>query len=93
MKKFLTAAGLSAVLVFGGAASCEGSGEPTEFEQYEFPDCDADDKVGKWDVADCGPSPAPRTSVRPMQTAFQPKPGTKTNTKPGTAPKPPTKRK
>lgn len=77
MKKFLTAAGLSTVLLFGGAASCEGSGEPTEFNQIDFPDCDADDRTGKWDTADCGPSPQPRVSVRPMKTAFQPKPPTK----------------
>lgn len=74
MKKLLTAVGLSAVLVFGGAASCDGGGEPTEWQQIDFPDCDKDDRIGKWDTADCGPSPKPRESARPMKTAFQPKP-------------------
>lgn len=73
MSKFLTAVGLSMVLLFGGAASCDG-GQPTDFNEIEFPDCDADDRTGKWDTADCGPSPRPRESARPMKTAYQPKP-------------------
>ena len=70
VKKLLTAAGMTAVLVFGAAASCQEQ-EPREFYPVEFPDCDADDKVGKWDTADCGPSPLP------MKTAYQPAPSKK----------------
>lgn len=64
------AVGLSAVLVFGGAGSCQGSGGD-DYWEVEFPDCDEDDRKGKWDVEDCGPSP------RPMKTAYQPAPSKK----------------
>lgn len=69
VRKMMTAVGLSVVLVFGTAGSCES--RPTEFYETEFPDCDADDRRGKWDVEDCGPSP------RPMKTAYQPAPSKK----------------
>ena len=76
--KTLTVAALAAALVFGGAASCDADREPTEWYQTEFPDCDADDRKGKWDVADCGPSP------QPMRTAYQPAPSPKrTHRSPG----------
>lgn len=37
----------------------------TEQTEYDLPDCDADDKIGKWDTEDCGPSPAPAASRAP----------------------------
>lgn len=49
---------LSGALVFGSAAACEKL-PPREFYPLEIPDCDHDDKVGKWDTEDCGPSPTP----------------------------------
>lgn len=64
MKKIVTGVALSAALVFGTAGSCE-KPESNPYYEVEFPDCDADDKVGKWDTADCGPSPLP------MKTAYQ----------------------
>lgn len=69
VNKVMTAVALSGVLLFGGAASCDT--QPQDYWEVEFPDCDADDRKGKWDVADCGPSP------RPMQTAYQPAPSKK----------------
>lgn len=38
-------------------------------QEQDTPDCDADDKIGKWDTADCGPSPVPvvrRTPAVPL---------------------------
>jgi hypothetical protein len=69
VKQVMAAVGLSAVLLFGTAASCDN--RPTDFYETEFPDCDADDRSPHWEVADCGPSP------RPMKTAYQPKPSTR----------------
>lgn len=64
MKRILAALVMGAALV--SMAGCPSPARPTEI--VEFPDCDADDKIGKWDTEDCGPSP------KPMKTAFQPKP-------------------
>lgn len=30
--------------------------------QFDFPDCDADDRSPNWEVADCGPSPTPKVA-------------------------------
>lgn len=72
--KSLTTVGLGLVLVFGGAASCNDR-EPRPYYPVEIPDCDADDKIGKWDTEDCGPSPAaskksstPRRTPAPRRT-------------------------
>lgn len=32
---------------------------------FDFPDCDADDRSPKWDVKDCGPSPAAKKPGTP----------------------------
>lgn len=84
--KALTAGGcvLVAILCFGAFAQKgldrEGP-EPTETVETvefmplpDFPDCDQDDRSPHWEVSDCGPSPLPKVSPRPVKTAFQPKP-------------------
>lgn len=68
MKKTGTALALAGVLAFAGAASCD-KPEGTTYYPVEIGDCDADDKVGTWDVVDCGPSPEPRkTKAAPKPT-------------------------
>jgi hypothetical protein len=62
VKKIASILALSGALVFGAAAACE-KPPPREFYPLEIPDCDADDKVGKWDTVDCGPSPQPKRST------------------------------
>lgn len=57
VKKIATALALAGFLTMTTAVSCEV--KPTEYYPLEWPDCDADDKVGKWDTMDCGPSPVP----------------------------------
>ena len=57
VKKLITIVSLGSVLVLGTAVSCDI--KPTEYYPVELPDCDADDRTGKWDTADCGPSPKP----------------------------------
>lgn len=76
VKKLATVLALTGALVLSGAASCEK--EPSkEYWQFEVPDCDADDKVGTWDVKDCGPSPVARTpGAKPKVTGPAPKPRT-----------------
>jgi hypothetical protein len=86
VKKLTTALVLAGALVFGTAGSCQDP-KPTEWNQVEFPDCDADDRKGKWDTADCGPSP------RPMKTAYQPAPSKKPAVKTQAPPKPRTTRR
>lgn len=72
-----------AILCFGAFAQKgfdrEGP-QPTETLEFqpEYPDCDKDDRSPNWEVADCGPSPVP--TVRPVKTAFQPKPTPKPRT-------------
>lgn len=85
--KALTAGGcvLVAILCFGTFAQKGFQREPNPIETLEpaieypdFPDCDKDDRSPNWEVADCGPSPVP--TVRPVKTAFQPKPTPKPRT-------------
>lgn len=46
-----------------------GQPEPTpsvDYEiQFDFPDCDADDRSPNWEVKDCGPSPTPGARKTP----------------------------
>lgn len=67
MKKIATALALAGALTLTTAASCDV--QPTEYHPVEFPDCDADDKIGKWDTMDCGPSPIPSIKTRMPQPA------------------------
>ena len=68
MRKTMLALGVSGVLLFTTAASCQDDNKPNEWYHSELGDCDADDRSPHWETADCGPSP------RPMKTAYQPAP-------------------
>ena len=54
-----------AIIICGAFLGYRGQEPANPGPSVEISDCDADDKIGKWDVEDCGPSPLP------MQTANQ----------------------